>query len=33
MRKYCMILLLVASTGTWDQTDSLNKLSFGLELE
>ena len=32
MRKYCIILLLVASTGTWAQTDSLNTLSLGLEL-
>ena len=32
MKKYCVLLLLMASTGSWAQKDSINKLSFGLEL-
>ena len=31
MKKYCVLLLLVASTGSWAQTDSINKLSVGLD--
>ena len=32
MKKYCVLLLLMVSTGSWAQKDSINKLSFGLEL-
>ena len=31
MRKFCVSLLLAASTGSWAQTDSINKISVGLE--
>ncbi|MBO6033359.1 MAG: hypothetical protein J6Q22_18180 [Prevotella sp.] len=32
MKKYCVLLLLVASTGSWAQTDSIHHISIGLEL-
>ena len=32
MKKYCVLLLLMASTGSWAQKDSINKISIGLEL-
>lgn len=32
MKKYCVLLLLVASTGSWAQKDSINKISLGLNL-
>jgi len=28
MKKYGVLLLLVASTGGWAQTDSINKVTF-----
>ena len=31
MKKYCVLLLLVASTGSWAQKDSINKISIGLD--
>ena len=32
MKKYGVLLLLVASTGGWAQTDSINKISIGLNV-
>jgi hypothetical protein len=32
MKKYCVLLLLAASTGSWAQKDSINKISIGLDL-
>ena len=31
MKKYCMMLLLLASTGCWAQNDSINQLNVNLE--
>ena len=31
MKKYCVLLLLMASTGSWAQKDSINKISIGLD--
>lgn len=31
MKKYCVLLLLVASTSSWAQKDSINKISIGLD--
>ena len=32
MKKYGVLLLLVASTGCWAQKDTMNTISIGLEL-
>ena len=32
MKKYCVLLLLLVSMGSWAQTDTLNTLSIGLDL-